>query len=63
MIDIQPASPSNHALADERVFEALFDASPLPLVVTSLVRDMVLAVNKRATEVFRVMGLTPLADP
>lgn len=32
--------------------EALFDFSPVPLVVTSLVRDRILAVNHRSEEVF-----------
>jgi PAS domain S-box-containing protein len=35
-------------------FERLFDASPVPMVVTALMRDSVLAVNTRAAEVFGV---------
>jgi PAS domain S-box-containing protein len=63
MITLQPASPSDHATNDEAVFEALFHESPFPLVVTSLVRDMVLAVNRRATEVFHVMGIDAVGGP
>ena len=36
------------------VFEQLFNASPVPMVVTALLRDSVLAVNTRAAEVFGV---------
>ena len=45
------------------MFEDLFLHSPFPLVVTSLVRDMVLAVNQRATEVFREMGIDAVGGP
>jgi PAS domain S-box-containing protein len=34
----------------------LFDNSPVPLVVTSLVRDRILAVNRRSEEVFGLRG-------
>jgi PAS domain S-box-containing protein len=36
------------------VFEWLFDASPVPMVITALLRDSVLAVNTRAAEVLGV---------
>ncbi len=63
MIEIQSASPSDQTSNDERVFQALFHESPFPLVVTSLVRDMVLAVNRRAAEVFREMGIEAVGGP
>ena len=34
----------------------LFDNSPVPLVVTSLIRDRILAVNRRSEEVFGLRG-------
>ncbi|HEX5070976.1 MAG TPA: SpoIIE family protein phosphatase [Vicinamibacterales bacterium] len=34
----------------------LFDNSPVPLVVTSLIRDRILAVNRRSEEVFGMRG-------
>ena len=43
MISLQPGSPWSSVPDAEGVFEALFHNSPFPLVVTSLVRDMVLA--------------------
>ena len=39
---------------DAAVFEPLFNASPVPMVITALLRDSVLAVNTRAAEVFGV---------
>jgi PAS domain S-box-containing protein len=41
-------------IPDPHTIEQLFDASPVPMVITSLLRDCVLAVNARATEVFGV---------
>src|SRR5262249_20473852 len=36
---------------DAHMFEQLFDASPVPMVITSLTRDYVLVANRRAAEV------------
>jgi len=49
-------TPAPHIVdgADAQVFEQLFDASPVAMVVTTLLRDSILAVNTRATEVFGV---------
>jgi PAS domain S-box-containing protein len=47
----------NPAPDAEQVFEQMFQDNPLPLVVTSLVRDAILAVNRRAVEVFKEIGL------
>ena len=63
MSSIPPASPSDQAQDVGQVFDQLFQNSPLPLVVTSLMRDMVLAVNTRATEVFQEMGLDAVGGP
>ena len=63
MISVLPPSPSSPAPDAEGVFEALFQESPFPLVVTSLVRDVVLAVNRRASEVFHVMGIDAVGGP
>jgi len=41
--------------AGEDQFEQIFDASPVPMVVTALLRDAVLAVNTRAADVFGVI--------
>jgi PAS domain S-box-containing protein len=39
---------------DAAAFERLFDASPVPMVITALMHDAVLAVNRRAVEVLGV---------
>ena len=57
-----PASPVNASDA-EQAFERFFQDNPLPLVVTSLVRDAILAVNRRAVEVFGEMGLDAIGGP
>src|SRR6516164_8982647 len=43
-------------MVNAHMFGQLFDASPVPMVITALLRDSVLAVNSRATEVFGVSG-------
>lgn len=48
-----PADVVDWAAGGE-VFEQLFDASPMPMVITALLRDSVLALNVRAAEVFAV---------
>ena len=63
MISLQPGSSSSPVPDAEGVFEALFHESPFPLVVTSLVRDMVLAVNRRAQEVFGELGIDAVGGP
>jgi PAS domain S-box-containing protein len=63
MSSIPPASPSDQAQDLGQVFDQLFQNNPLPLAVTSLVRDVVLAVNTRATEVFHEMGLDAVGGP
>lgn len=42
--------------SDATLLAELFDYSPVPLVVTSLVRDCILAVNRRSEEVFGLRG-------
>src|SRR4051794_17021271 len=44
------------AATSAEVLEQLFDGSPVPMVVTALLRDSVLAVNRRAADVFGVAG-------
>lgn len=51
-----PDSVSPQASEDSLLAE-LFDHSPVPLVVTSLVRDRILAVNRRSEEVFGLRGV------
>jgi len=46
-----PESVSTDA-SEASLLAELFDNSPVPLVVTSLVRDQILAVNRRSEEVF-----------
>ena len=46
-----PESVSTDA-SEASLLVELFDNSPVPLVVTSLVRDQILAVNRRSEEVF-----------
>jgi PAS domain S-box-containing protein len=41
-------------IPDPHTIEQLFDASPVPMVITSLQRDCILAVNARVTEVLGV---------
>src|SRR6188474_1369477 len=47
---VQPDATEATALAE------LFDNSPVPLVVTSLIRDRILAVNRRSEETFGLRG-------
>jgi len=50
-----PDSVSSDA-SEASLLGELFDNSPVPLVVTSLVRDRILAVNNRSEEVFGLRG-------
>ena len=50
-----PDSVSTDA-SEASLLKELFDYSPVPLVVTSLVRDCILAVNRRSEEVFGLRG-------
>ena len=53
-------SPSSESVSSEAseasLLGELFDNSPVPLVVTSIVRDRILAVNRRSEEVFGLRG-------
>jgi PAS domain S-box-containing protein len=50
-----PESVSTDA-SEASLLAELFDNSPVPLVVTSLIRDRILAVNRRSEEVFGLRG-------
>jgi len=50
-----PDSVSTDA-SEASLLAELFDNSPVPLVVTSLIRDRILAVNRRSEEVFGLRG-------
>jgi len=53
-------SPSSESVSSDAseasLLGELFDNSPVPLVVTSIVRDRILAVNRRSEEVFGLRG-------
>jgi len=56
MSESRPSQPVSAEGADLGLLAELFDGSPVPLVVTSLVRDQILAVNRRSEEVFGLRG-------
>src|SRR6187401_1704753 len=51
------STPTSSEGTETGVLGELFDNSPVPLVVTSLVRDRILAVNHRSEEVFGMRGI------
>jgi serine phosphatase RsbU (regulator of sigma subunit) len=64
MVALESVSqPDQSVGADERVFNELFHHNPMPLVVTSFDRDLVLAVNRRAGDAFFASGFDPAAMP
>src|SRR6188768_2138341 len=56
MTDSRPSDSVSTDASEASLLGELFDNSPVPLVVTSLVRDRILAVNRRSEEVFGLRG-------
>src|SRR6186997_2997760 len=56
MGDSPPSESVSINASETSLLAELFDNSPVPLVVTSLTRDRILAVNRRSEEVFGLRG-------
>src|SRR6185436_17219002 len=56
MTDPRSSESVSTEASEASLLGELFDNSPVPLVVTSLVRDRILAVNRRSEEVFGMRG-------
>jgi len=56
MTDPRSSDSVSTGASEASLLGELFDNSPVPLVVTSLVRDRILAVNRRSEEVFGLRG-------
>src|SRR6185436_6441352 len=56
MTDPRSSESVSTEASEASLLGELFDNSPVPLVVTSLIRDRILAVNRRSEEVFGLRG-------
>ena len=56
MSDSRSSDSVSTEASEASLLAELFDNSPVPLVVTSLTRDRILAVNRRSEEVFGLRG-------
>src|SRR5262245_13429655 len=60
MSESQPPESVSAGASGVDLLVELFDNSPVPLVVTSLIRDRILAVNRRSEEVFGLRAVDVL---
>jgi len=65
VVDVMSHSPESVSTegTEGGLLSELFDNSPVPLVVTSLIRDQILAVNRRSEEVFGMRGAEAVGGP